>query len=291
MGAESTEAKDHSQWPLSLSKNVQRGRTWNAAAGRPAAPTPYALFGAQKPHTRLNKVASSTCSWCSRCSWPNTSVRSRGGLATRESVDQETRKWHRASAPPSSLARSLKKFKALETLWQLSSRAANGSPPGFIKLTTFVRQRPGQKRTGPGPSLLIFLGRALKTNWRPDCKCICIIGNELCRINGFLEEHWHIRRLQAISSANKWNETALNVNTFDSSEIRGARRAELFKFLKRFSRYVTHQNRHQELRGGSQSPSLPVSWPEHRSLSFSRPLAFYNKLDLGKIAHLSFHLD
>lgn len=97
-----------------------------------------------KPHTRLNKVASSTCSWCYRCSWPNTSVRSRGGLATRESVDQETRKWHRASAPPSSLARSLKKFKALETLWQLSSRAANGRPPGFIKLTTFVRQRPGQ---------------------------------------------------------------------------------------------------------------------------------------------------
>jgi len=32
-------------------------------------------------------------------------------------------------------------------------------------------------------------------------------------------EDWHIRRSAAISSANKWNETALNVNTIDSSEV------------------------------------------------------------------------
>jgi len=71
-----------------------------------------------------------------------------GAGATWPLESQSTRKrgngteHHRRLGP----ARSLKKFKALETLWQLSSWVQNGRnggpedlrPRGFIKLTTFV---------------------------------------------------------------------------------------------------------------------------------------------------------
>lgn len=66
-----------------------------------------------------------------------------GAGATWPLESQSTRKrgngteHHRRLGP----ARSLKKFKALETLWQLSSWVQNGRPRGFIKLTTFVDER------------------------------------------------------------------------------------------------------------------------------------------------------
>lgn len=90
---------------------------------------------------------------------------------------------------------------------------------------------------------------------------------------------WHIRHRSssALSRANKWNETALSVNTFDSSEGRWA--GKLFKTLKMLfpPRYTPKPApRMASARiplPGTPAPSLPVPGPSSSQLS--RSLCFF----------------